>query len=96
MGHPLFGLCLDVGHRELFSRQSVGEWVHGMHPHIFELHLHDNRGVNDDHFPIGDGKVDFGGLFKKLDELGVNPVYTLEAHSPEDAVKSLKSLSKYL
>ena len=96
MDHPLFGLCLDVGHRELFSKQSIGEWVQGMHPHIFELHLHDNRGVNDDHSPIGDGKVDFSALFKKLGELAINPVYTLEAHSPEDAVKSLKSLSKYL
>lgn len=96
MGHPLFGLCLDVGHREIFSQLTVGEWVGAMHPYIFELHLHDNRGVNDDHFPIGHGKVDFGRLFKKLCELGVNPVYTIEARSPEDADKSLKSLSKYL
>ncbi len=96
MNHPLFGLCFDVGHRELFSKMSVGEWVEGMHPYIFELHLHDNCGVNDDHFPIGDGKLDFGELFKKLGELVIDPVYTLEAHSKEDAVKSINSLSKYL
>ncbi len=69
---------------------SIGEWVEGMHPYIFELHLHDNCGVNDDHFPIGDGKVDFDGLFKKLGELAIDPVYTLEAHSKEDAVKSCR------
>lgn len=96
MDHPLFGLCFDVGHRELFSQMSMGEWAEAMHPYIFELHLHDNYGVNDDHSPIGDGKVDFGGLFRKLGELEIDPVYTLEAHSKEDAVKSLQALRKYI
>ena len=96
MDHPLFGLCLDVGHREIFSQMTVDEWVDGMFPYLFELHLHDNCGVGDDHSPIGDGNIDFGGLFRKLGDLGVNPVYTLEAHSPEDAFKSLQALGKYI
>jgi len=96
MAHPLFGLCLDVGHRELFSSLSTAEWVTGMGRHIFELHLHDNLGVNDDHMPVGDGKIDFKGLFGRLRETGLDPVYTLEAHSPEDAIRSEASVRKYL
>lgn len=95
MDHPLFGLCLDVGHRELFSKLSTAQWAEGMHPYIFELHLHDNLGEKDDHMPIGDGQVDFTGLFGKLKELGANPVYTLEAHSAQEAVKSMEALSGY-
>ena len=96
MGHPLFGLCLDVGHREIFSKLTVGDWVAGMHPYIFELHLHDNLGGKDDHMVIGEGKVDFPALFAKLAELDINPVYTIEAHSAPEALKSRDVLGKYL
>lgn len=96
MGHPLFGLCLDVGHRELFSELPIAAWVEGMHPHLFELHLHDNHGKADEHLSIGDGTVDFGSLFQKLKELSIDPVYTVEAHSLDDALKSLSKLEAFL
>ncbi len=96
VNHPLFGLCLDVGHREIFSQMPVADWVEGMHPYIFELHLHDNTGTGDDHSPIGEGIIDFGSLFAKIGELGLDPVYTLEAHSAEDALQSMAALKAYL
>lgn len=96
MDHPLFGLCLDVGHREIFSSLPVDAWVEGMHPYLFELHLHDNHGVNDDHLAIGEGRVDFKSLFASLNKLSIKPIYTLEAHSEEEALRSLESLKKYL
>ena len=96
MDHPLFGLCLDVGHREIFSTLPITDWVEGMGPYIFELHLHDNMGINDDHLPVGLGKVDFGALFGALRALPAGPVLTLEAHSAADAVTSLQNLSIFL
>ncbi len=96
VNHPLFGLCLDAGHREIFSGLKIEDWVDGMHPFIFELHLHDNMGVSDDHMPMGRGRIDFPALFGRLKGLSVNPVYTLEAHSPEDALASLKNLEGYV
>jgi sugar phosphate isomerase/epimerase len=96
MDHPLFGLCLDVGHREIFSGLPISEWVDGMQPYIFELHLHDNMGKADDHLPVGLGKVDFGTLFGTLKKHQPVPVLTLEAHSPADALTSLNNLSIYL
>jgi sugar phosphate isomerase/epimerase len=96
VGHPLFGLCLDVGHREIFSDTPIDAWVDKMHPHIHVMHLHDNTGEFDDHAPIGEGSVDFGALFARIRELGIDPVYTLEAHNADDAFVSLKRLSKFL
>jgi sugar phosphate isomerase/epimerase len=96
VAHPMFGLCLDVGHREIFSSLPIAAWVEGMHPHIFELHLHDNIGDTDSHMPIGAGRVDFGSLFAALKRLSVSPVYTVEAHSADDALASIANLSKYL
>jgi len=96
MADPDFGLCLDVGHRELFSELSIGDWVDGMGGRILELHLHDNHGTGDDHLPIGDGRVDFGTLFDRLKALPIDPVYTLEAHSTGDAALSLERLGGYL
>ncbi len=96
MDHPLFGLCLDVGHREIFSGMPIKDWVEGMHPYIFELHLHDNMGAADDHLPIGLGKVDFGALFGALKAHQTDPILTLEAHSAADALTSLQNLSIFL
>jgi len=96
VGHPLFGLCLDVGHREIFSSLPIQTWVDVMHPYIHVLHLHDNTGDFDDHAPIGDGNVDFDALFSRIRELGIDPVYTLEAHNAEDAFVSLERISRYL
>ena len=67
-----------------------------MAPWLFELHLHDNLGIEDDHLPIGGGKIEFGEFFERLRELGLNPVYTLEAHSEKDALTSLANLRKFI
>ncbi len=96
VGHPQFGLCLDVGHREIFSGLSITDWVDGMHPYLFELHLHDNMGSADEHKPLGEGSVDFKALFLRLKELSISPVHTLEAHTAEEALRSLKNLNKYI
>ncbi len=94
--HPLFGLCLDVGHRELFSKLSPAEWLAETAHRLFELHLHDNFGTEDDHLPVGDGKIDWREFFDKLKNLAVQPIHTLEAHSEKDALVSLDNLRKFL
>ncbi len=94
--HPLFGLCLDVGHRELFSKLGPAEWLGLTAPRLFELHLHDNFGTSDDHLPVGDGKIEWQGFFEKLKGLAAQPVYTLEAHSEDDALRALDNLRKFL
>jgi sugar phosphate isomerase/epimerase len=88
-----FGLCFDTGHFNLFSTISLAEWLDQVRPHIFEIHLHDNTGKADDHLAIGDGNFDFAALFAGL--CGITPVYTIEAHSKEDVLRSIGQLNKY-
>lgn len=89
-----FGLCIDVGHINLFSRLSIQHWLDVSGPYIKELHLHDNNGSADDHLSVGDGTIDFETVFKMTDQSDC--VYTIEAHTVENARKSLQRLRRYL
>lgn len=87
-----FGICFDTGHFNLFSVKPVEEWVKALKPYIIELHLHDNNGSADQHLPIGDGNFDFKGFFKVF--TNKNCLFTIEAHSPASALKSIKRLEE--
>jgi sugar phosphate isomerase/epimerase len=88
-----FGICFDTGHCNLFSKVPLAEWLRDLGPHIVELHLHDNDKSFDQHLPIGDGTFDFATLFSMLD--GRERLYTIEAHSPGNVMKSLDRLKTY-
>lgn len=92
VGSELFGICFDTGHCNLFSRVPLEEWITQLKPYIIELHLHDNNKTFDDHLAIGDGTFDFDTLFSTLKNKDL--VYTVEAHSSEDTIKSIKRLKK--
>lgn len=93
MNSPNFGLCFDTGHFNLFSKLPLVTWLDNIKPHIVELHLHDNSKYADHHLPIGDGDFDFVTLFRELK--GIDCVHTIEAHSIEDAKKSLARFSTF-
>jgi len=94
MGSEYFGICFDAGHFNLFSKITLDEWLGQLKPYIFELHLHDNNKTSDDHLAIGDGTFDFDRLFSTFKDK--NLIYTIEAHTPEDVLKSMQRLEKYL
>jgi sugar phosphate isomerase/epimerase len=85
-----FGICFDTGHFNLFSKAPIEDWMAALKPHIIELHLHDNNRTSDQHLPIGEGSFDFNKFFELLGDR--NCIYTLEAHSPEKVLKSMKAL----
>lgn len=93
MGSQYFGVCFDTGHFNLFSATPLEEWLQQLKPYIIELHLHDNNKSADNHRAIGDGSFDFDTLFPLLKDR--NLVYTIEAHTKEDAFKSLERLKTY-
>jgi len=94
MSSDNFGVCFDTGHFNLFSKLTLIDWLAMIKPYIKELHLHDNFKHADQHLAIGDGDFDFATLFKELK--GIDCVYTLEAHTIENARKSLDRLKEYL
>ena len=88
-----FGICFDTGHCNLFSRVPLEEWLRQLTPYIIELHLHDNNRNADDHNAIGDGTFDFDTLFSVLKNRDL--IYTIEARTPENVLKSFERLRNY-
>ncbi len=93
MNSEYFGICFDTGHFNLFSKLSLKAWLRIIKPHVKELHLHDNKRYADEHLAIGEGDFDFKTLFNELK--GIDCVHTLEAHTIEDAKKSLEKIKEY-
>ncbi len=51
--------CLDVGHGHCFAKRPIADFVERWGKRIRHLHLHDNDGREDRHWPIGKGTIDF-------------------------------------
>jgi sugar phosphate isomerase/epimerase len=90
MNSSNFGVCFDTGHFNLFSRAPLEVWMSSLKPYLIELHLHDNDKTSDQHLPISDGTFDFTGFFGLLGD--TQCIHTLEAHSTESVLKSMKAL----
>ncbi|HWR58659.1 MAG TPA: sugar phosphate isomerase/epimerase family protein [Thermodesulfovibrionales bacterium] len=88
-----FGICFDTGHCNLFTKVPLRKWLMDLGTYVFELHLHDNDTTFDQHLPIGDGTFDFETLFTLLK--GKDCLYTVEAHSPENVLRSIARLKEY-
>ena len=56
--------CLDTGHANM--GEGVLEYVNNFHDKLSCIHYHDNNGFNDEHLPIGDGKIPWEDLAKEL------------------------------
>ena len=80
---PDLGLTLDVGHGQLLTDTNTSfDIIENLSASIKHIHLHDNRGgrgVKDDlHLPLGEGIIDFQGIFERLVKKGYDGTVTLE------------------
>ena len=60
---PWLGHCFDIGHWRLFGSTPQAEWLAAIAPRLLHLHLHDNRGLSDDHLPVGEGIIDYAPTY---------------------------------
>ena len=88
VGHEHFGLCLDVGHANIFSKIKLSSWVEQMGNRLKHLHLHDNHGQEDEHLPIGLGTIDYEDLFSGLYRTVTDLTVALEVEAPPNVVLS--------
>jgi len=89
--------CFDSGHFNLFSKVSLDDWLVPLKNRIREMHLHDNHGAFDDHLPIGSGSFPFLDLKVFLKQAAVKEIiFTVEPHSEEIVVDSIKRLKEFL
>ncbi len=95
VGSPRLSFCFDPGHATLFSRLPLQKWAEAFGPLVREMHVHDNRGLRDDHLPVGEGSINFRGVILAVADAGGRPILTVEPHRVEHfhrAVSSLRAL----
>ncbi|TCK06612.1 sugar phosphate isomerase/epimerase family protein [Phorcysia thermohydrogeniphila] len=91
---PKVGVCIDVGHLNLFSEVPLSDWIERFKGRIFEFHVHDNGGEKDEHAPIGSGKLDLDVFFSLLEKIPDNYIFNLENKSVDDIKSSLEVLRR--
>lgn len=70
------GACLDTGHA--FLAGDVHNFVHKLAGHLKMVHTHDNGGESDNHFPPGNGKIDWKQLLQDFIEIRFHGALILE------------------
>ena len=77
---PTLQFTLDTGHANLGEggRTRLSELVERFGERIGHVHLSDNRGIYDDHFPLGSGTIDFQHLARSMKDIGYDGTVTFE------------------
>ena len=75
--HPFFGLCWDTGHANLEGSQY--DEILALGDALFAIHLHDNRGVRDEHLLPFMGTVNMDEIMHALIDVGYTGAFTFEA-----------------
>ncbi len=77
IGEAHVGCCCDTGHA-LVNGTAPHDAVHIMGDKLFNTHLHDGFGEQDDHLPPGIGRMDWGRIVRALFEVGFDRPWMLE------------------
>lgn len=88
------GACLDLGHAN-YSRKPLADWFDRLGDRIGYVHLSDNRGLFDDHLPLGEGTVDWEEADRLIMASGKDLPVTLEVGGIEGVRRSLAFLRKH-
>lgn len=73
-------LCLDVGHAYCNSSHPVHAWIETLGERIRHLHLHNNDGQRDRHWPLNEGLLDMDAVLKYVSHYAPDATYTLECN----------------
>jgi sugar phosphate isomerase/epimerase len=84
--------CLDVGHVRCFAKRPITDFIDHLGTRIAHIHLHDNDGTDDHHWPIGKGDVDYVAIMEGFSKMAVDTaVFELE---PADFKESLPQIER--
>ncbi|MBS3968834.1 MAG: sugar phosphate isomerase/epimerase [Clostridia bacterium] len=93
LGSEFFKACLDVGHCNVFSEESIKTWLEVLGERLRYLHLSDNNGKRDNHLPIGSGSIDFQEIVNNLPKNRKDLIVISEAFcSPEEEIAGFNVL----
>jgi sugar phosphate isomerase/epimerase len=77
------GACLDTGHA--FLSGDIQSLIKKLRGHLRMIHVHDNKGGRDDHFPPGDGQIDWETMLRELVGIEFRGSLILELAGQADA-----------
>jgi sugar phosphate isomerase/epimerase len=77
------GTCLDTGHA--FLSGDIQPLIKKLRGHLKMVHAHDNGGMQDDHFPPGDGRIDWEAMLRDLMNIEFRGALMLEMAGQADA-----------
>lgn len=86
-------ICLDIGHVHANSSRRFEEWISGLNDRIRYVHIHNNGGVEDDHWRLDHGTLPVGGVLNLLITYSPNAAWTVET-PVEDIEPSLEWLGE--
>jgi sugar phosphate isomerase/epimerase len=87
-------LTLDIGHAKTLGK--IGDFLDALGMYIVNIHLHDNNGTEDEHMPLGKGKMQIAKLLRKIKTGRCSPALTLECHSLQGLRQDYNLLKKLL
>jgi sugar phosphate isomerase/epimerase len=81
------GVCLDFGHAQLVGGSpEAAEMLGG---HIITTHVHDNKGVTDDHLVPFEGRIDWPATVMAMVKVGYAGPWIFELPDHGDAARTL-------
>jgi len=90
---PSLKFCLDVGHVHCFAHRPFTDFGNHLGSRIIHMHLHDNDGIDDRHWPIGEGKINFAAVVGMLRHMAVDTIVFELA--PDDFRTSMPWIAHY-
>ncbi len=90
----IFDINLDIGHAHAISKVHPVKWIEELKGQIGYVHLHDNRGKEDEHMALGDGNAPLVEVMHALEQYAPDAIWAIEMAS-ESVVQSLKWMNKH-
>ena len=82
--HPGLMMTLDLGHANIRApRDQAAAFVQIARGRIGHVHVGDNNGQEDEHLPLGAGRLDLAGGLAAIKASGYDRTITLEVFSPD-------------
>ena len=82
---PTLKLTLDIGHANIGSPRGkrIVKLIEAFADRIGHVHVSDNFGKEDNHLPIGSGRIKFSKVLKALKKTGYDDTVTFEVFTPD-------------
>ncbi len=90
-----FEFTFDMGHWNLSGRKEhYSAFLKRFKSRLANIHIHDNKGKEDEHLPLGAGSIGWKAFFRRLKELKYAGSLIIESKTMEDAAKSILYLDR--